>query len=325
MSEKLNKAVLDRIMNTLPENIKPVNYFMDILDIGKESAYRRLRGEKPLSLEEIYKLSSELGFSLDEIFGNKKTRSFAFNYAGSIEKNPEENFLEFLHYYEEYLKQMITSEKTEIVCTMNHLINIMLIGYDELFRFTYYHWVHQMKEVKLNFHFVDMVIPTEVKKVCDRIHNLQKGIKKVTLIIDKNLHLNLIKEIQYFYVRGLLNETELNMLKEQYLRYMDFSEKIVTKGTDDNGTVYEIYLSMLSINSTTSYTVWDDNEESAFWHNLCYPLHTQNKVVVKRHIHWIESLKKYSTLITQSNELQQADFLNEQRGHVNNIADKILL
>lgn len=325
MSEKLNKAVLEKIMNTLPENIKPVNYFMDLLDIGKESAYRRLRGEKPLSLEEIYKLSSELGFSLDEIFDNKKTRSFAFNYAGSIEKNPEENFLEFLHYYEEYLKHIITSDKTEIICTMNHLINIMLIGYDELFRFTYYHWVHQMKEVKLNFHFADMVIPAEVKKVCDRINSLQKGIKKITLIIDKNLHLNLIKEIQYFYVRGLLDETELSKLKEQYLRYMDFSEKIVTKGVDDNGTAYEIYLSMLSINSTTSYAVWDDSEESAFWHNLCYPLHTQNKVVVKRHIHWIESLKKYSTLITQSNELQQADFLNEQRGLVNNIAEKILL
>lgn len=326
MGENLNKSVIDKILNTLPENIKPVNYFMDILDIGKESAYRRLRGEKPLSLEEIHKLSSELDFSLDEIIGNKKTKSFAFNCIDLGEKNSENYFLEFLYYYEEFLKETVTSEHTEITCTMNHLINIMLIGYEELFKFIYYHWMHQMKEMPLNFHFAEMVIPADVKNVCNRISSLQKNIKKVTLIIDKNLHLNLIKEIQYFFVRGLLNESELFELKEQYLRFMDFSEKIVTKGVDDNDTVYEIYLSMLSINSTTSYAVWDNNNEvSAFWHNLCYPLHTRNKDIANRHKHWIESLKKYSTVITKSNELLQANFFNEQRAYINGIAEKILL
>ena len=42
MNNNLNKSVLDKILNCIPENIKPVNYLMDILDLGKESAYRRL-------------------------------------------------------------------------------------------------------------------------------------------------------------------------------------------------------------------------------------------------------------------------------------------
>lgn len=325
MNNNLNKSVLDKILNCIPENIKPVNYLMDILDLGKESAYRRLRGEKALSLEEIHKLSVELSFSLDEILGNKKTNTFTFNYIGSSDKNPDNNFLEFLLFYENYLKNILNAENTEIINTINNMLSTMFVGFDELFKFVYYHWMHQMKEVPLNYHYSSLVIPPQIKDICNNINNLHRNLKKVTMIIDKNIHLNLIKEIQYFYIRGLIDESELIRLKEQYLRYMDFTEKIITKGTDPNGSSYDIYLSMLSISSSTSYISWEDNEESAFWHNVCYPMHTRNRNIIGRHKHWIDSLKKYSTLITQSNELQQADFFNEQKSYVNNITDKILL
>jgi len=49
----LNKIVLTKILDIMPENLKPVTLLMEVLDIGKESAYRRLRGEKPFSMEEL--------------------------------------------------------------------------------------------------------------------------------------------------------------------------------------------------------------------------------------------------------------------------------
>ena len=63
MTMNLNKIVLTKILDIMPENLKPVTLLMEVLDIGKESAYRRLRGEKPFSMEEIYKLSLVLNFS----------------------------------------------------------------------------------------------------------------------------------------------------------------------------------------------------------------------------------------------------------------------
>ena len=53
MTMNLNKIVLTKILDIMPENLKPVTLLMEVLDIGKESAYRRLRGEKPFSMEEI--------------------------------------------------------------------------------------------------------------------------------------------------------------------------------------------------------------------------------------------------------------------------------
>lgn len=49
MTMNLNKIVLTKILDIMPENLKPVTLLMDVLDIGKEPAYRGLRGEKPCS------------------------------------------------------------------------------------------------------------------------------------------------------------------------------------------------------------------------------------------------------------------------------------
>lgn len=325
MNENLNKIVLTKILSIIPENIKPVNFFMDVLDLGKESAYRRLRGEKALSFEEIYKLSLELDFSLDEIIENNQTNTFVFNHIGTYGLNPEKNLLEFLYYYESYLTRMVKAEVSETICTMNHLLNILLVGFPNLFKFTYYRWTHQMKEVPLNYLYADLVIPNEIKELCNRLTVLHQKVKKITFIIDNNLYLNMVKEMQYFFIRNLITESELAVLKEELLQYTDFTETIVKKGSSIEGTTYEIYLSMFHVGSTTAYSSWDDNEESAFWHYQGYPIFTRNKKITKRHKFWIDSLKKYSTIISHSNELLQADYFNKQRGYINNIAENILL
>lgn len=324
MNSNLNEIVLTKILNLIPENMKPVNYLMDVLDLGKESAYRRLRGEKVLSFEEIYKLSLALDFSLDEISENTETNRFVFNHIGAYQKNPENNLIDYLYYYEEDIKNLVGGENVEIVCTLNHLQNVMLVEYDNLFKFFYFRWMHQMKEVPLNYFYSDLVVPLEVRELCTRLGTLHKKLKKVTYIIDKDLYLNMIREIQYFHMRNLITEEELNVLKKEYLRYLEDSVRIVKKGTNSGGTQFDIYLSLLNVSSTTTYSSWDDNEKSCFWHYYGYPIFTDNKKITGRHRYWIDSLKKYSTLISQSNELVLADFSNKQRGYLNNIAEDIM-
>ena len=63
------EIVINKILAQIPPSMKPVDYISDILDIGKESAYRRLRGEMSFTLDEVIKLSVELRVSLDEIVG----------------------------------------------------------------------------------------------------------------------------------------------------------------------------------------------------------------------------------------------------------------
>lgn len=325
MAMNLNEIVLTKILDVMPGNIKPVNLLMDILDIGKESAYRRLRGEKAFSLEEIYKLSLNLHFSLDEIIGNNKTDAAAFNHIGTVNQSPDKNLLVFFHYYEIHLQRLIDSDNSDIICTLNHFLNTMFVGYEHLFKFIYYRWMHQMTNVPLNYLYSELVIPSEIKEICNRMVLLNTKLKRLTLIVDNNLFLNLIKEMQYFYVRGLLNDMEMKTLQTEFRRYLDDIEKTINRGISTNGTQIKIYLSVLHISSTTTFSQWDGNEESAFWHHYGYPIYTRSKEITTRHRLWIDSLKKYCTIISQSNELLQAEFLNKQREYINNMATNILI
>lgn len=325
MNNKLNETVLSKILNIIPAKIKSVNLFMNVLDIGKESAYRRLRGEKPLSFEEIHKLSLELGFSMDGIVDNRESSNLLFNHIGTYTQNPEKNLLEFLYYYESYLKHLTEANNAEIVCTINHFLNTMFVGNEHLFKFIYYKWIHQVKDVPFNYLYADLTVPLEIKDLCERLADLSRKIKKLTFIVDNSLFLNLVKEMQYFHIRNLINQSELNKLKEEFQSYLYQTENTIKKGTDTNGTIVEIYLSVFNINSTTTYSHWDGSEESAFWHYHGYPLLTRDKRITMRHRYWINSLKKYTTVISQSNELLQADFFNKQRSYIDNMVDTILL
>lgn len=325
MTSKLNETILSEILKLIPENIKPVNLFMDVLDIGKESAYRRLRGEKALSFEEVYKLSMELNFSLDDITGNKVNGIAKFIHLGTPEQSPEIKILDFFNYYENHLQRIISTDNSEIINTANHILNTMFVGYENLFKFFYYRWTHQMTEVPLNYRYSDLVIPTNIKELCNIIDSLHKKIKKITFIIDNYSYLHLIKEMQYFYIRGILNKTDLEILQEDLLKFMENTQIISNKGANSSGTIYEVYLSTFHINSTTSYTIWGNNEESAFWHHYGYPIITNNKDITKKHKIWLESIKKYCAIMSQSNELLQAEFFNKQREYIEKMTDNIIL
>ena len=60
-----------QIRAKLPPNISFVHDISELLGIGYDSAYRRIRGEKTLSLGELHTLSMNYGISLDSLFNVK--------------------------------------------------------------------------------------------------------------------------------------------------------------------------------------------------------------------------------------------------------------
>lgn len=62
----------------LPPHLSMVDEIADLLKISNDSAYRRIRGEKPIELEEIRILCSHYKISIDHLL-NMQTDAFIFN------------------------------------------------------------------------------------------------------------------------------------------------------------------------------------------------------------------------------------------------------
>ena len=77
--ESLNVQVsfFNHIKTLLPSHLSMVDEVAEVLNISNDSAYRRIRGEKPISLEEMQKLASRFKISLDQ-FLHLQSDSFIF-------------------------------------------------------------------------------------------------------------------------------------------------------------------------------------------------------------------------------------------------------
>lgn len=65
---QMHRSFLDEIKRKLPENISFVEIIAEDLNISNDSAYRRIRGDIHLSLEECMILSNKYNLSMDSIF-----------------------------------------------------------------------------------------------------------------------------------------------------------------------------------------------------------------------------------------------------------------
>ena len=66
----VQSTFLERVRGRLPVNISFADELASMLNISKDSAYRRIRGETILSLEEAKTLYNRFGISIDELFSN---------------------------------------------------------------------------------------------------------------------------------------------------------------------------------------------------------------------------------------------------------------
>ena len=314
MDTELNKKLVVTVLKNISENKKPVPYLVNILNISRESAYRRIRGDIPFTVEELVTLAADLEFSIDILFEQEKQNRSFYDYM-SAEKNSSDYFAIMLKKYSELLEKLSYAKKLETIMAFNSFPPPFLVSFPNLFKFSYYKWLYQDKEISRNGSYSSLVLP-DVAYIFQRKMrgNLFQG-KNTILIFDANIFLNLIKEIQYFYNRKLLSNEELLLIKEDVLRMIEHFEESCQTGSYES-TKIQLYLSSLCVNSNTIYYNYDDKAEPLFWLFTINPVIIQNQGFVSMQIKWLNSLRRQSALITQSNEIMQAEFFFKQREFV---------
>jgi hypothetical protein len=66
-SAELQQVFFSTLRNVIPPNISMVDEIAEILEIGYDSVYRRMRGEKPITLGELKTLCDHYQISLDQV------------------------------------------------------------------------------------------------------------------------------------------------------------------------------------------------------------------------------------------------------------------
>jgi len=314
MDTELNKKLVSNILKNISVNKKPVTYLVKTLNLSRESAYRRMRGDIPFTVQELATLAADLEFSVDTIFEQEKQNRLFYDYM-SAEKNSSDFFVIMLNKYSELLEKLSFAKKLETIMAFNSFPPPFFASFPNLFKFSYYKWLYQDKEISRSDSFSNISLSDAVIVYQRKIRvNLFQG-KNAILILDINIFLNLIKEIQYFYNRKLLTIDELLLIKEDALKMIDQYEESSQTGAFGSARV-QLYLSSLCVGSNTIYYNYDDKLEPLFWLFTINPVIIQNAGFVSMQKKWLNSLRRQSALITQSNEIMQSEFFLKQREYI---------
>lgn len=321
----LNEIINNTIKSHLTDNINIAHFLMELLNISRESAYRRIRNEILYSMKEVVIISSKLNFSLDKILEDtNKCSKLISGKPQSKEVSPADNYIEMMKSTIDIVKDNSIDKNIRVFYVGNKIPNGLLINFKLLSKLRYIRWIHQTHNLPIDSKFADIIIPPDVEKVHEEYLETIKFIKNITCIFDENIIQAVINTIKFYYRRHLItNEELLEMKKELHSIINRIGETCRTSRNPHNAEcIY--FLSDLNIESNILFFEFEKAMSIHFLSSGIRPAISSNTLICEEQKTWINSLLKFSVLITNSNELLLNNFIMKQRNLVDTQINQLI-
>lgn len=311
--DNLNTGLIDAMKSYLPKGDNLANTLMNILYLGKEATYRRLRGEVPFTFTEVATISQSMGISLDKIVGAKLNNNAIFNLNLLKNQHPMDNYCNMIDSYIALFSELVEQEGAELCTSSNVIPPNLYLKYESLSKFRFFKWMYQHEKRFMTRHYEDMEMPDNLIYRQKKFVYLSQLFPMTTYIWDKEMFARLVKEMKFFLSIELISAESLKKLKEELLLLLDEFEKISALGQFETGKEVKIYISNVSFESNYSYMESNDYHQSLIEVFAINSITSYDDLLFENLKEWIQSLKKYSILISQSGEVQRKQFFKRQR------------
>lgn len=134
----IQQIFFKHIKSILPAHLSLADELCELLDISSDSAYRRIRGEKLISLEEIAKLSAHYRISLDQLM-NIQSNNVIFS--GNYYDGNNFDFEKYIDYLLGSLEQIARAGEKKLYYEAKDLPLFHYFQFPELAAFKFFFWM----------------------------------------------------------------------------------------------------------------------------------------------------------------------------------------
>lgn len=331
MSETdLQKELFVYIKNSLPSHISMADEVADLLNISYDSVYRRIRGEKPIQLNELKILCEHFNLSLDAIL-KFKSDSVVFNAPGINGADPD--IIDYLKGVLKQMKYFNSFSKKQMLYQCKDAPVFYFYLFPEIGAFKTFCWVktlldkveYQDKSFSLNeFPFI------ECNEIGMQIIKEYSILPSIELWNPESLN-STINQIEYYLDAGLFKSEEdfltvidsfnkmLNHLQEQANKGVKF-----IPGTSDETkkTAFKLYINEVLLGNNTIIAEIDDQRLSFITYNALNYLITKDERFAEKLLQGFNTLISRATLISGSGEKERNKFFRIQREKIETLKRK---
>lgn len=312
ITNELNAGLIEAIKEKLPAGSNLANTLMDILFIGREAIYRRLRGEVPFTLAEAAVISRKLGVSLDNMVGISFRDNAVFDMNVVHHDNPFETYHNILSKYTDLLKSMEDDPEAELATSSNIIPQTLYLRHAVLSKFRLFKWMYQNDNIKC-MHFHELEIPAKLQNIQKEFVDATEKVHNISYIWDSRIFANMVNDVQYFSSINLLADEDKQKIKEELVLLTNELETLAREGKFNDDNKVNIYISNINFETTYSYIESTNVQLSMIRIYAINSISSQDAEMFISLKEWIQSLKKFSTLISESGEMQRIQFFNRQR------------
>lgn len=322
---------LKRINDVLGTSTSLVHELSEVLGISNDSAYRRMRGETLLSIDEIIKLCDHFNISFDA-FSKSETEAVTFAY--NIMEDKEDNLREYLLGVLHDIKGILATPNCHIIYACQDIPVFYHYNHPEMAAFKFFYWMRSIMNVSdINLEkFNPGVIDIEIYSIAKQIYEIYSQIPSTEIWTDTTIH-STLKQIEFYWEGGIFNNKEevlsvCNSLKQEILNIQKQAETgIKLNKPHDNevarGKNYELYYSEIEI--TNNCVLINLNTIKAVYlsHFSFYTMKTTNDNYSNKTEQWLQSLIKKTTLISGVAEKTRNQFFNKAHRDIDILIQKI--
>lgn len=315
------------IKASLPSHISMVDEIAELLHISNDSAYRRIRGEKEISLTELKTLSEHFKISIDQVL-NLQNDMVVFSAPEINEESFE--FSDYLKAMLEYMKYFNTfpNKKMHYFCKDITFFHFYL--FPEIAAFKTFFW---SKTIKDHPDYRNKLFSLEEYPLPDCFQLGQEIIREYNKIPSLELwnaesNISTISQIQYYKDGGYFKHKEdVNIVIESFQKCLDHIQLEVEKGIKfmpgDNEIVYraplQFYVNEVIIGNNTILMELNEMKLSFVTYNVLSYLITKDERFTQKAFENFFTLVSRSHQISGTGEKERNKFFNKMREKMNSL------
>jgi len=310
---------LEILQKKYPVKKQLVQVLMDLLQIERESVYRRLRKEVYFSIQEIVVIATEWHISLDDIArvnsGKILFQLHAINY-----QNPSKEDVEMVKKVIQIFHSLKNSPKAEYLDINNSLPVQFATGFEQISRFFLFKWRYQHGSEMDTVPFSKINLSADYLKLTQDYYLATKQVPTTDFIFDPKIFDYLVNDIRYFCSIYLITEEEKELIKKDIFDLLDYLQEVANKGYyPESRNKVNLYISQLKVETGYSYTITPDLH-LCFVHVFdTFEIYSLNSEMLTNFITWMQLKKRESIQISEVDEKNRIDFFARQRQLVMNL------
>ncbi len=325
---ELQQQLFQHLKENLPAHLSLVDELCSLLDLSADSVYRRIRGEKPITLTELRVICEKYRLSLDKLI-QLQTDSVLFDAPGLSGSTPE---------FEDYLKGMLRQfhyfnsfEKREMfyLCKESTIWNFFL--FPEMAAFKTFFWsktINNQEKLRNKTFSYEEFPYHECFQLGQKVLEEFNLIPCVELWNQESLQSTINQLVYYKESGNFSSRKEYDRVLDSFQQMIDHLDLQTEKGVKflpgANEVSYkapiQFYVNEIILGSNNMVINMDGNSLTMVTYSVFHYLFTRDIRFRDKVMESFNTLLSRSTLISKTGEKDRNRFFNSLRDKVHNLS-----